>query len=137
MSVERGGLVYALRALATRASDLYGADVRFRSRGSTELGIDATTGTHLYRIAQEAVTNAVRHGHANRIVIQLHFLARRLRLTVVDDGSGLPPDAVNSGGMGLKIMKYRAQMIGGEFRVEPAPQQGTQVVCIVQGRTRP
>lgn len=132
VSLERGGLVYALRALATRAADQFGIDVRFRNRVRPALTLDGTGATHLYRIAQESITNAARHGRAGNVQIQLNVNQQRVVLVITDDGSGLPEGALGAPGMGLKIMQYRARMLGGDVRVERIPEGGTRVVCEVR-----
>jgi signal transduction histidine kinase len=132
VSLERGGLVYALRALATRAADQFGIDVRFRNRVRPALTLDGTGATHLYRIAQESITNAARHGRASNVQIQLNVNQQRVVLVITDDGSGLPEGALSAPGMGLKIMQYRARMLGGDVRVERMPEGGTRVICEVR-----
>jgi PAS domain S-box-containing protein len=129
VSIERGGLPSALRALAVRASDMYGATVRFRGKVWPQLTLDAARCDHLFRIAQEAVNNAVKHGRASQIVIDLHVTADTVTLTVRDNGSGLASDAQLSRGMGLKIMHYRASMLSGSVVLEPVEGGGLQVVC--------
>ncbi len=134
VSLDLGGLVFALRALAARAREMYGVDVRLRSRVWPELTLDEATANHLYRIAQEAVTNAVRHGQANLITVQLLVEDRNVRLTITDNGVGLPegpPDEPRHSvsGMGLKIMAYRARMIDGEVTIERLREGGTRVRC--------
>jgi two-component system CheB/CheR fusion protein len=94
-----------------------------------------TAATHLYRIAQEAVSNAIRHGKAKRIVISLERVAEHVALEVRDDGAGLPQDLSKAKGMGLRIMQYRAAMIGGSLTVQNAPKGGTTVACSMQGPT--
>ena len=91
--------------------------------------LGAELANHLYRIAQEAVRNAVRHGRARTIRLHLHGARAKVRLTVTDDGTGMPVDAVDAAGMGLKIMQYRARMLGGEVRFERGEPQGTRIVC--------
>src|SRR5690606_37888584 len=127
-SIERGGLPFAFRALATRASDMYGVKVRFHSRIWPQLTLEASACTHLYRIVQEAVTNAVRHGHASEIVIDLQVNGDRVTLSVSDNGRGFIPGAVTSSGMGLRIMQYRANMLGGSVSFEPRPEGGVRMV---------
>jgi PAS domain S-box-containing protein len=134
VSLDRGGLTYALRGLVNRAREMYGADVRLRSRVWPELNLDEATANHLYRIAQEAVTNAVRHGQASEVTVQLLVEERNVRLTITDNGRGLPDDAPDdtrraTSGMGLKIMAYRARMIDGEVTVERLQEGGTRVRC--------
>jgi signal transduction histidine kinase len=88
--------------------------------------------THLYRIAQEALNNAIRHGKASRVSIRLNRDKARLALTVTDNGTGLPPDRQSSKGMGLKLMEYRAGIVGGSLTVRRRNgKTGTQVVCTV------
>jgi two-component system CheB/CheR fusion protein len=81
----------------------------------------------LYRIAQEAVTNAVKHSKANRILINLTSQGDDISVRVQDDGVGFPD--VTTNGMGLHIMEYRARMIGGSFKIERGPDGGTVAVC--------
>jgi signal transduction histidine kinase len=90
---------------------------------------DAATATHLYRIAQEAVSNAIRHGNAKRIVIALSEQKGRVILTVEDDGVGLPEGWQKGQGLGTRIMAHRAEMIGGDFAIDLNPTGGTLVRC--------
>lgn len=87
--------------------------------------------THLYRITQEAVRNAIRHGKPTRIGINLSEKNDVLKLTVEDDGVGVPEDVQASDGLGIRIMAHRAAMIGATFAIEPAPTGGTIVTCSV------
>jgi PAS domain S-box-containing protein len=135
IELERGGLVYALRALTVRARELYGLDVKFRSRVWPELTLDAAATTHLYRIAQEALTNAARHARATQVSITLTARDRRVVLAIADDGDGIRADGGN--GMGLKLMRYRAQMMGGELAISSGVPTGTRVACRVSQPERP
>ena len=88
--------------------------------------------THLYRIAQEAVTNAVKHSRARKVSIRLRDRAGGLELSVEDDGAGLSAAKPEEGaGLGLHIMDYRARSIGGTFRLSPGAHGGTTVSCCV------
>ncbi len=134
VSLDSGGLVFALRSLTARAREMYGVDVRLRSRVWPMLSIDEPTANHLYRIAQEAVTNAVRHGNATQVNVQLVVEERNVRLTITDNGIGLPDSPADEPrhsvqGMGLKIMAYRARMIDGEVTIERLREGGTRVRC--------
>jgi signal transduction histidine kinase len=100
--------------------------------------VDATTSTHLFRIAQEAVNNAVRHSRASEIRISLTKQQRQLSLEVWDNGVGIDSTAAtrrsgaaDTWGMGLRIMDYRAGMIGGQFHIERSEAGGTLVRCTV------
>ena len=85
---------------------------------------------HLYRITQEAISNAVRHGRASCVDITLEQEAGRLTLTILDNGRGLPPPGGRRPeGQGLRIMAHRARMIGGQLEVASAASGGTRVRC--------
>lgn len=100
------------------------------------LPISAPVAAQLYRIAQEAVRNAVEHGSAHDVLIQLTFGNGEMVLTVQDDGKGFNTKT-NGQGMGLRIMRYRAQCIGGSCEVHPGPTQGTLVHCRVPLEPQP
>jgi len=85
--------------------------------------------THLYRIAQEAVNNAIRHGKSQNIVIRLSGKNGTAVLSIQDDGEGFPRQPVNPPGVGLNIMNYRADMVGGSLKVQPNQDQGITVTC--------
>lgn len=129
VNLERGGLQDALESLAMHASELYGVPTVFTHRVPANRPLNAELANHLYRIAQEAVRNAVRHGHARSIRLHLSAARAKVRLAITDDGVGMPPGAMDATGMGLKIMCYRARILGGEVSFEPAEPTGTRVVC--------
>jgi signal transduction histidine kinase len=83
----------------------------FNSSGGV-VSLEPAIATHLYRIAQESVSNAVKHGHARKVVITLSSGFRQLRLRVKDDGVGIPDKMPQEHGMGVQIMHYRARMPG-------------------------
>jgi signal transduction histidine kinase len=108
--------------------EIYGTQLRFRSKIWPQLALDSGASNHIYRIAQEAVNNAIKHGHAREVIIDLHVTGESVTLIVSDNGTGLPPGANLSSGMGLKIMRYRATMLGGEVRTENRPEGGTRII---------
>jgi PAS domain S-box-containing protein len=124
---ETGGLASALQELASRGHDLYGLEVNFRAKGWPETNLDVTDASHLYRIAQEALTNAARHGHATLVDIFLHAAGSTFLLCITDNGEGIKVPISPYTGMGLKIMKYRAGMIGAKFEIAPNEPRGTVV----------
>jgi PAS domain S-box-containing protein len=126
-SLDRDGLTPALRALAARGRTLYGLDVLFHVQGSPELLMDEASASHLYRIAQEALTNAARHGHATAVQILLSSTATDFLLRISDNGCGMTAAAHASKGMGLKIMAYRAGMIDATLEVVKNEPRGTIV----------
>ncbi len=124
---ETGGLSAALRTLAERSRDLYGLEVTFRSALCAEFALTETDASHLYRIAQEALTNASRHGHASLVQISLIAEEAGFTLRITDDGVGFARTAPSGPGMGLKIMKYRADMIGAKFEITANEPHGAVV----------
>jgi len=128
--IESEGLMAALQELAESTETLFKVKCRFRCDTPAPIS-EHQVAVHLYRIAQEAVSNALRHGRARRIDIVLASTPERLSLLVHDDGAGLPDDAHRRHGMGLRIMQYRAGMIGGTLVVQKSPQGGTTVACTV------
>jgi signal transduction histidine kinase len=90
---------------------------------------DLGVATHLYRIAQEAVANAIKHGRAARINICLDSADDEIVLTITDDGAGLPENPPDGAGTGLRTMAYRADLIGATFNIERLSTCGTRVTC--------
>ena len=162
VELEANGLAAALGRLSERAATLYDLDVRAESSGSGPAEASALTAdaaTNLYRIAQEAISNAAQHGDARRVTVALVRGTDHLRLRVEDDGRGFDgalrrggvieptpgaaPDAApdrvvgaplrpaDQRGMGLRIMHYRAHLAGGSLEIRPGAQGGTVVTCTV------
>jgi signal transduction histidine kinase len=129
VNLERGGLQDALEGLAMHATELYGAQVIFTQRVSGQQQLNPELANHLYRIAQEAIRNAVRHGKARSIRLHLSIARAKVKLSITDDGTGMPADAMDASGMGLKIMCYRARIVGGDVSFESVEPTGTRVLC--------
>ncbi len=137
--LEAEGLTTALSELAARTRKVFRVDCRFAS-DTPVLVPDPRVAFHLYRIGQEAVRNALRHAKARHIEIELRANGDGLALAVKDDGVGLLAAPRNTAGMGLQIMRYRAEAIGGLLTVQPARDRGTEMICTVQagsGNSRP
>jgi len=131
VQTDEDGLLTAIRELAADTEEVYG--VVCSVAGDGPVGVfEAPVATHLYRIAQEAVSNALKHGQASRIVIGLDADGEVLRLSVTDDGVGMPDDVDESEGLGLRIMQHRADSIGGALHVRANPDGGTVVECSVR-----
>jgi signal transduction histidine kinase len=126
--LEREGLAEALRELAANAERILHVTCSFEDRTGRPFR-EVTAGVHLYRIAQEAISNAVKHGQARKIMIDLSVEKGALLLTVTDDGVGFDPASAEAHGMGLQIMQYRAKMIGATVEVERRNSCGTAVLC--------
>jgi len=136
VDLEASGLSKALRRLSDNAERLFGVDCSFDEAG-TGLVHNATVATHMYRIAQEAVSNAVRHGSAERIKIAFASGSEQIRLRIQDDGVGFAIEHVDGPGMGVHIMNYRARIIGGSLEISSTPSSGTTVTCTLPGGASP
>ena len=127
------GLMIALRQLATNVTTLFNITCTFRCREPAMVE-DNSIATHLYRIAQEAVQNAIRHGKASRIVIELAGAVNAVRLSVTDNGVGFPDGGQVKTGMGLRTMAHRAHVIGGSINIKRQSRGGSRVVCELRSR---
>jgi PAS domain S-box-containing protein len=125
-----GNLDKALEALAQRSS-LSGTPVRFVAHHETPINAELKVRNHLYRIAQEAVQNALKHSGASAIDVELRVRADSIRLAVMDDGRGLPEENPNGSGLGMRTMRFRSSAIGGKLYVGRRASGGNSVVCEV------
>jgi signal transduction histidine kinase len=128
IQVEVGGLMSALQGLTENASDLFKVSSKFRCPRPVRIEKSEVAG-HLYRIAQEAIGNAIQHGQAKQILVSLKQLRQTAILAIEDNGSGFSREAAKVGGMGLRIMEYRAAVIGALLTIESKRQSGTKVTC--------
>jgi PAS domain S-box-containing protein len=132
VGIGEQGLVTALQTLARQISELFQVACTFRSSGRVDVR-DRATAMHIYRITQEAVSNAVRHGHSQAINVQFKSKNSYLLLTIEDNGRGMTTGGPS--GMGLQTMGYRARMIGGTLSVGPRPGGGTVITCRIPQAT--
>jgi signal transduction histidine kinase len=128
VTLETYGLVFALQELAANVETLFHISCKVTSERAIHI-TDHAVAMHLYRMAQEAVNNAVQHGQAQHITIMLGILSGGLTLTVHDDGVGFPAVVEERHGMGLRIMHHRARMIGATLEVQRETHGGTSVIC--------
>jgi signal transduction histidine kinase len=135
VEMEAEGLMAAFQQLANNISS---AKVRcvFECERPVLIHNDAVA-THLYRITQEAVRNALSHAKPKRIGITLSEKRGAIELSIEDDGIGVPEDMTKSGGLGVRIMAHRAAMIGASFAIEPAATGGTVVTCSLPATRTP
>jgi PAS domain S-box-containing protein len=129
--LDANGLQVALAELAQTTSSLKRVRCRFLCP-ATLLLEDYEAVANLYRIAQEAVHNAVKHGQANEVTIRLAQTNGAVQLRVSDDGNGLPQSKEQSEGMGLRVMKHRTSVIGADLEVESKPGKGVTVTCTLR-----
>ncbi len=127
--LEENGLPSALEELAANISELFKINCRFVSE-QPPAGVDNEIALHLYYIVLEAVANAVKHGKAKNIVITLEPVKDRYLLGVEDDGTGFVTAATPQTGMGIRIMQYRARVIGATLNLENRAGCGTHVTCL-------
>jgi PAS domain S-box-containing protein len=129
VTAEPQGLMAALKKWATEIEVLFHIRCSFDCERPVLIH-DVNVATHLYRIAQEAVNNAIRHGKPSAIAIGLAGRNNAGTLTIRDDGSGLSKSPGTPPGIGLSIMDYRADIIGGSLRVQPNEDRGVSVTCL-------
>lgn len=131
LSDLQGGLIAALRNLATTPKGWLGAELEFSLVQSAPLKLPVDTHNHIYRLAQEGLTNALRHADANSIRIVFTIQRTTVALEILDDGVGLA-QAESSSGMGLKLMRYRANLLRAQFHVAKGSTRGTHVIFRIE-----
>jgi PAS domain S-box-containing protein len=122
----RGSLIQALHAL-TQCAVKGQPTVNLKISESAALRLDVTSLDHLYRIAQEALSNSIKHARAISVDISFEVTASRVTLSIVDDGIGMPPHALCTNRLGLRLMRYRAGVIRAKLSIEPASPHGTRI----------
>jgi signal transduction histidine kinase len=123
-----GGIVKALRALTTMPAEFM-PQVALTVLEGAPLRIDGVSLDHLYRIAQEAFANALKHASASTITVALDIQPLVVTLIVEDDGIGMPCDTAESERIGVKLMRYRGRAIGASMSIAQADPHGTKIVC--------
>ena len=126
--MDDAGLVVALDELVTTTNRLVPVQASFESRGEIQIS-NPEISMHLYRIAQEALSNAIKHSEAKHVTVLLAAEGENVELTVTDDGRGVVRDSGVRDGMGLRTMTYRANSIGADFFICARPSGGTIVSC--------
>jgi len=126
--MDEAGLISALEDLASNTGRLHDIECDFEPDGEVLIG-DRDTAVHLYRIAQEATSNAIRHGHATVVSIRLAIDGNQVILTIQDNGIGIRSTESPTSGMGLRSMRYRAGILNGSIDIAAMPEGGTRVCC--------
>jgi PAS domain S-box-containing protein len=134
VAAEPLGLMSALRKWANEVEELFHIRCSFQCEKALPIH-DVSLATHLYRIAQEAVNNAIRHGKSRSISIRLAGKNGAGTLTIQDDGEGFTRKPTGQPGVGLSIMNYRADMVGGSLKVQPNEDRGITVTCMFPVRS--
>jgi PAS domain S-box-containing protein len=130
VELHKESVTGALRDLASRTKKLFQIDCRFQGQSSMPIP-DHAAQIHLYRIAQEALRNAVKHGRAGKVTIDLKTSEKKIVLSVRDNGVGIPLKPRKSKGLGLRIMDHRAKLLGGSVLLRKSPKGGTTVICTI------
>lgn len=127
--LQEHGLVLALQELVASVGSRYRIECQFKCE-TAPVNLDDQQELHLYFIAQEALLNAVKHGKSTRVTVSLNVEDGQLKLVVEDNGCGYAMPERNMTGMGIRIMRYRAKVIGATLEVHSQVDQGTRVACL-------
>ncbi len=130
VEIDENGLGNSLQMLVENVEQLFGINCSFQRKGTFHLQ-DTSAITNLYRIAQESVSNAIKHGRAENVEVLLLSNSNMYQLIVKDDGIGFPETLPEDRGMGVPIMKYRARVIGATLEIKAGLRGGTTVTCIL------
>jgi signal transduction histidine kinase len=133
--LEADGLSVALEGLAENISERFEVNCIFHGERLIPMR-DPAVATQLYRIAQEAVTNAAKHAGAEQIDIRISVDDSELTLAIVDDGVGFPDNSSDSKGLGLRLMRHGAALIGGTFNIRQNGKRGSIATCTVTNITK-
>lgn len=125
---DEKGLEAALERLRKNAIKLFNIECELEITGDPSFE-DTTQAIHMYRIAQEGISNAVKHGGATKVTIHLASSDRHIRLRVVDNGTGFTENWDSDGGLGVRIMQFRARLIGGTLEISNRPDKGAVITC--------
>jgi PAS domain S-box-containing protein len=130
VGLEEDGLVAVIEEMAAQIRSRHQINCAFCSHTTTPVE-DPVTARELFRIAQEAVANALKHGHPEHLQITLDADDQRILLCIENDGIPIPPKEARGDGMGLHLMRHRARLIGGTLTIDSSGPGGTEVVCEV------
>lgn len=125
---DRRGLTAALERMTANAERLFGIECRLTTSNNIQFE-DSTSLVHLYRIVQEATSNAVKHGEASKVFIHLDADPQRVLLKIDDDGTGFSEDWDQHKGLGVRIMQFRARLIGANLEIGDSKMGGASVTC--------
>jgi PAS domain S-box-containing protein len=127
LSDSQGGLVHAIRQLTVTPENWVGPCIEFQVAQSAPVCLTEEASDHVYRLAEEALSNAVRHSGAKLIKVMLSIGSKSMSLEILDDGVGISPALQLNPGVGLKLMRHRAQLLRAELRIERRAARGTQI----------
>ncbi len=128
VQIYADGFMISLQAITENIAQQSNIPIKLQIDDEVPLFDDATA-THLYRIVQESLNNAIKHADASRITVSLRLDQGHGVLEITDDGIGIPLNLVDSSGLGLSIMKHRCGLFDGEITIKPSGNPGTSVCC--------
>ncbi len=134
VNMDSLGIYAAVRELCMDTEKIFGVECKFSSDPDFTVK-DTFTATHLYYIIREAVNNAMRHGEAKHVDIMMKKTDKGITAVIKDDGSGFDPDNAERG-LGLNLMQYRADVIGGSVEISSSPGKGTEISCFLKDPCR-
>jgi signal transduction histidine kinase len=127
---EGRNLAMALHRLAQRVRSVFDVECRVELNGDLP-SLPAAAPAHLFKIAQEALTNGIKHAKARHLSIRVRHEGPNVVLSIWNDGLPFPKESAKKGRMGMRIMHYRAHVVGGSLEVKSGEQGGTVVSCSV------
>lgn len=127
VELDSSGLVAALQRLAKNAERLFNIECRLKNTLNIQFD-DPTSLTHLFRIVQEAISNAVKHGNASKVQIDMEHHETKLLVTIEDNGTGFSPDWDQHKGLGVRIMKFRSRLIGANLEITRSSLGGGAII---------
>jgi two-component system sensor kinase FixL len=128
IQLEKDGLAVALEELVATTMRIHQTAISIKTEGDIYIA-DTEVSMHLYRIAQEALSNALRHAHATNISLRLSQDAGRVTMEIQDNGAGVRTNGSRSDGMGIRTIQYRSQLIGAQVSITGPDSGGTLVKC--------
>ena len=132
VAIESGGFDVAMRALARGSSAVFKIDCRFESDDQTPADLPQSTAHQFYRIAQECISNAARHARSQQVTLSLQTNSEQFIIRIINDGAPMPTDRANPDGMGMSIMRHRAESVGAVIEYETHPSDAaTAVRCVL------
>jgi len=128
LDLQEKDLASAMEGMVAHVKRTFNISCRFHCETKAP-ALDAHCVSQLYKITQEAVTNAIKHAKARNVEIRLRNGGSHLQLSIRNDGAAFPSVVKANAGLGLRIMSYRAHLIGAGFEVKPGEEEGAVVTC--------
>lgn len=128
IDLDKGGFNAAIENLARQSERLFRITCTFNPAFEIQLG-ERTTAEHLYRIIQETINNAVKHGQATAITVSVAESSQFIRFRISDNGTGFPKNWRSQQGLGVRIMEFRARLIGASLDIANKPKKGAVITC--------